>query len=153
MRRTLVLLVVVTAAAVAALAPPEAVASGCERLSLTGQSSLNPANGKVEGMFEGTLGGRPVAIHSSTTIVGQQQLGTALLLSTAHTFTLPDGSKVGTVDRALLLPTATPGVYHAFSRLEVVSGGSGWILGLGTIDLRQGVDANWRWVEGRICGA
>jgi hypothetical protein len=153
MQRVLSLLVLATVAAVAAgAASAPAGAKACAQLSLSGRTALNPATGTVDGTFVGTVDGRPTSIFSSTTILGQEQQGTILVIHTSHLLVLEDGTRLRTLDKARLKPTATPGVYRASSRLEIVSGGSGYLVGGGMIDFRGGLTAVWHDVRGLLCG-
>jgi hypothetical protein len=57
-----------------------------------------------------------------------------------------------TLDNARLVPSPTPGVSHAVSNVGVVSGGSGFMVGVGSIDFRSGITATWRHIHGQVCG-
>ena len=144
-------------AATAALsAAPVSVASpNCDRISLSGQTQLNFATGRIEGMLTGTLGGDPISIFSSTQILGQEQRGAVSFITTSHAFTVVggehDGEQLTTLDNARLVPTPTPGVFRAVSNLDVVSGGSGFLVAVGTLDFRGGITATWNRIHGQIC--
>jgi hypothetical protein len=152
MSRALSLLAIATAAALAtAAAPGSATAGGCARVSLTGQATLNPATGTVDGTLVGTIDGLPASVMSSTTILGREHQGTILVLRTSHVLTLGDGTRLATVDKARLAPSETPGLFHASARVEIVSGGGGYLVGTGTIDVRTGLTATWSRIRGLIC--
>ena len=150
MRSMLSLLAV--AALAAAAAPTPAAAGDCIRISLAGQTALNPATGAIEGVFTGTADGQPTSVASATTILGQEERGAVLFLTTSHLLTLPDGTQLRTLDNARLVQTPIAGVYHTVSRLEIVDGGSGFLVGVGTLDFRGGISATWKEVHGQVCG-
>lgn len=155
MRQLIATLLIVAAAALAA-APASLAGSNCERVALAGQTQLNFANGRIEGMLTGTMGGDPVTIFSSTAILEQKQRGQVTFIKTTHTFTViggeHDGKQLTTLDNAVLVPTRTAGVSAAVSHVGIVSGGSGFLVAVGTIDFRAGITATWRHIVGRVCG-
>jgi hypothetical protein len=137
--------------------PPTSVADpGCEQLSLSGQTQLNLANGRIEGVLTGTADGEPISIFSSTTILAQEQRGAVSFLTTSHAFTILNGEHAGaqltTLDNARLVATPTEGVSHAVSNVEIVSGGSGFQVANGKIDFRGGITATWKQIHGQVCG-
>jgi hypothetical protein len=147
----LVLLTAVLSAPATSVADP-----GCERISLSGQTQLNFANGLIEGVLTGTADGDPISILSSTTILGQEQRGAVSFLTTSHVFTVLSGEHAGaqltTLDNARLVPTPTAGVSHAVSNVDIVSGGSGFMVANGKIDFRGGITATWKHINGQVCG-
>lgn len=149
--RLLLSFAAVAAVAAATTAPAGATTNGCAPVALSGTTTLNVATGTVEGTFTGTIGHQPAVVHSVTTILGGEQRGAVMFLATTHTLTL-GAAQLRTSDNARLVPTPTPGVFHAVSRLEVVSGGTGFVVGVGEIDFRSGITATWKQIHGRICG-
>lgn len=154
--RKLIAPVLILVAAVLS-APPASVADpGCERISLSGQTQLNFATGRIEGVLSGTADGEPISIFSSTAILGQEQRGAVSFLTTSHAFTVLNGEHAGaqltTLDNARLVATPTAGVSHAVSNVDIVSGGSGFLVGNGKIDFRGGITATWNHINGQLCG-
>src|SRR5918996_2155854 len=145
--RKLIAAVVIAATAALSAAPVSVASPNCDRISLSGQTQLNFATGRIEGMLTGTLGGDPISIFSSTQILGQEQRGAVSFITTSHAFTVVggehDGEQLTTLDNARLVPTPTPGVFRAVSNLDVVSGGSGFLVAVGTLDFRGGITATW----------
>ena len=157
--RKLIAPVLIVVVAVLAAAPTSAAAgsrSGCETVHLTGQTQLNFANGRIEGMLTGTAGGDPISIFSSTAILEEKQRGSATFLKTTHAFTVVggehDGAQMTTLDNAVLVPSRTEGVSNAVSHVNIVSGASGFLVAVGSIDFRTGITATWKLIVGRVCG-
>jgi hypothetical protein len=154
--RRLIPAVLILVAAVFSTSAPAAAASDCERVSLSGQTQLNFANGRIEGVLTGTAGRDPISIFSSTAVLEQQERGSATFIKTTHAFTVVDGEHEGaqltTLDNGVLVQSRTPGVSHAVNHLRIVSGGSGFLVAVGSLDFRTGVTATWRHMVGRICG-
>jgi hypothetical protein len=155
--RKLIAPVLIVAAVAGLSAPTTAVAgSRCETVHLTGQTQLNFANGRIEGTLTGTAGRKPFSILSSTAILEEKQRGSATFLKTTHEFTVVggehDGKKMTTLDNAVLVPSRTEGVSNAASHVNIVSGASGFFVGVGSIDFRTGIVATWKLIVGRVCG-
>jgi hypothetical protein len=154
--RKLIAPVLILVAAVLSSPPTSVADPGCERISLSGQTQLNFANGRIEGVLSGTADGEPISIFSSTAILGQEERGAVSFLTTSHTFTVLNGEHAGalltTLDNARLVATPTEGVSHAVSNVDIVSGGSGFLAGVGSIDFRTGITATWRNIKGQVCG-
>jgi hypothetical protein len=149
------LLLTVAAAAALALgfqSSPALAASDCVLAQGSGQTQLNPGNGRIEGWFSFVIGGVPMNVFSSTEILAEEQRGAVSFLTTSHQLTLPDGTVVTTLDNARLVPTREPGVFHAVSNLDVVSGASGFLVGRGSIDFTGLPTATWPLATGRLCG-
>lgn len=146
------LLTIAAAAAVAlGLQSPAHAAADCVLVQGSGQTQLNPDNGRFEGTLNLVVGGVPMEVFSSTEIVAQEQRGAVLFLTTSHQLTFPDGTVITTLDNARLVPTRQPGVFHAVSNLDIVSGGSGFLFGRGTIDFTGLPTATWPLLTGRLC--
>jgi hypothetical protein len=155
MRKLIAPLLILVAAVLSA--PPTSVADpGCERISLSGQTQLNFVTGKIEGVLTGTADGDPISIFSRTAILAQEERGAVSFLTTSHTFTIVggehDGVQLTTLDNARLVPTPTAGVSHAVSNVDIVSGGSGFLVANGSIDFRAGITATWKHIHGQVCG-
>lgn len=154
--KKLMTLAALASVAATVLVPPSLAASDCVQTSLTGQAHLIFATGAIEGLLTGTMDGEPASVFSSTTITGQEERGSVLFLTTSHVLTIVDGAHAGkrlsTVDNARLVPLPTPGVFRAVSNLGIVGGGSGFFVGVGTIDFRAGITATWIEIHGQVCG-
>src|ERR687891_475509 len=107
MRKLIAPLLVLVAAVLSAPATSGAD-PGCEQISFSGQTQLNLANGRIEGVLTGTAEGEPISIFSSTAILGQEQRGAVSFLTTSHVFTVLNGQHAGvqltTLDNARLVP-------------------------------------------------
>lgn len=113
------------------------------------------------GVFQGTASvagdGQTVTAAVTTVLLGPPTAtpdGT-LLAATSHTFVFPDGSSFTTIDRAVLSPTVTPGLYR-LNTDAAIDGGTGSYANAcgslsvhGTINLISG-EVIWRFT-GRIC--
>ena len=154
--RQLIATLVIAAAAALAATPASLAGGSCEPIALAGQTQLNFGNGRIEGMLTGTLAREPISIFSSTAIVAQEQRGAVSFLTTSHTFTVVggahDGEQMTTLDHARLVPLPTAGVFRAVSNVDIVSGGSGFVTAIGTIDFRGGITATWTQMHGQVCG-
>jgi hypothetical protein len=152
----LIAFLVVAAAAALSAAPASLASPSCKPISVSGQTQLNFANGRIEGMLTGTLGRDPISISSSTAILAQEQRGAVTFITTTHAFTVVggehDGEQLTTLDNARLVPTPTAGVFRAVSNLDIVFGGSGFLVGVGMIDFRGGITATWDRIHGQVCG-
>jgi hypothetical protein len=148
------LLLTVAAAAALALGfqSPALAASDCVLVQGSGQTQLNPVNGRFEGTLNLVVGGVPMAVFSSTGIVAQEQRGAVSFLTTSHRLTLPGGTVITTIDNARLVASPEPGVFRAVSNLDVVSGASGFLFGRGTLDFTGLPIATWPLITGRLCG-
>jgi hypothetical protein len=148
------LVVIAVAAALGALASGSPALGSSDCVSARGSATtvLNPGNGRLEGWATFTIGGVTQQVFASTAILESDERGKVLFAVTSHEFTLESGHKVVTIDNARLVPTTEAGLYRLISRLEVVSGGSGFlVLGPGTLDLRRLPTATWE-TTGRLCG-
>ena len=113
------------------------------------------------GVFQGTAtisgNGQTVTAAVTTVLLGPPTAtadGT-LLAATSHTFVFPDGSTFTTIDRAVLSPTDTAGLYR-LNTDAAIDGGTGAYANAcgslsvhGTINLISG-EVIWRFT-GRIC--
>jgi hypothetical protein len=145
----------------------------CALFAVSGETNAAPRSEKVRGTghttainqntFQGTaevqVNGSTVTANVTTVLLGPPTLtedGT-LQAATSHTFVFPDGSSFVTLDRAVLSPTETPGVYRLNTRAAILGGtgiyadASGSLSIHGTINLISG-EVDWRF-EGRVGGA
>lgn len=137
-------------------APAATTASDCGKVTGTGNTfAIGPTT------FEGTatlnMNDQSVSSTVITNLLGAPKTGDdgTLHVETSHHFSFADGSSFTTLDKAVLSPTATPGVYDLNSRLEIVQGtgnfetACGRLSGHGTLNFITG-EAQW-WATGRIC--
>jgi hypothetical protein len=130
--------------------------SNCERVKGTGHTFATGPR-----VFQGTASvagdGQTVNVAVTTTLLGQPTAtedGT-LLAATSHTFVFPDGSTFTTIDRAVLSPTDTPGLYRINTDASIDRGtgdyanACGKLSIHGTIDLFGG-EVVWRYT-GQLC--
>jgi hypothetical protein len=147
-------LVVMVAMAVSVALPLESQALAgrdCELAQGSGQSQFDPVTGTFQGEFSFVVGGVPVSVSSSTEIVAEEFRGAIWFVTTSHRLTFPDDTALTTLDKARLVPTPEPGVFRAVSNLDVISGGSGFLVGVGTIDFSGLPTATWRLFTGQLC--
>ncbi|HVE57651.1 MAG TPA: hypothetical protein VNB22_12530 [Pyrinomonadaceae bacterium] len=128
----------------------------CSKLSGTGQTAA-----VAPGVFEGTaavkINGQTQNAAVTTYLLGAPTTAEdgTLKATTSHTFVFADGSSLTTLDRAVLSPTETPGLYNLNTQ-ATITGGTGIYANAcgslnihGTINLITG-QVDWRFT-GRIC--
>ena len=128
----------------------------CAKVKGTGNTAA-----VAQGVFQGTAAvdsnGQTQNVSVTTYLLGPPTViedGT-LHATTSHTFGFADGSSFTTLDRAVLSPTDTPGVYRLNTK-ATISGGTGIYANAcgslnihGTINLFSG-EVDWRFT-GRVC--
>lgn len=143
--------------------------SGCAKVKGTAEGTASgPATFVVT--FTGTTGGEPVTAVSTATLIEQTQGGDgAIRATTSHVFEFNDGSGTidgqcgagencfTTLDRAVLTPTETPGLFRLNSHLAIVSGSGayqdacGKLVAHGFINFAAAVPTvEWK-LNGRVC--
>jgi hypothetical protein len=140
----------------------------CGLLLFTNAAQANPDCAKVKGtgntaaIAQGVFQGTANFDQNRTATVTTYLLGAptetedgTLRATTSHTFVFADGSSFTTLDRAVLSPTDTPGLYNLNTKATVSSGlgnyanACGSLAIHGTINLVSG-QVIWRF-NGRIC--
>ena len=125
----------------------------CAKVKGTGNTAA-----VAQGVFQGTANfGQNQTAMVTTFLLGAPTItedGT-LHATTSHTFDFGNGNSFTTLDRAVLSPTDTPGVYRLNTR-ATISGGTGIYANAcgslnihGTINLFSG-EVDWRFT-GRVC--
>jgi hypothetical protein len=131
-------------------ATPALAASDCVIVNGSGSVVFDPTVGGFVGPVD--LDGDGLADATSTAFVFSlvpTDDGT-LHAVTSHEIVLTGGATFTTIDRAVLSPSDTPGLYRLNSDLEIESGASGTLKLHGDIHLIEGwAEAR---VHGRICG-
>ena len=157
MRRTLLALLIGLAVTVFAATPSQGetglrlgTLERCGFTTATGATVFDPTVGAFVGSADVTIGGRHETVPVQTVLLGQE-VGTdgVIRAKTSHRFHFASGTIV-TLDRAILTPTETPGVYTLRTSARVVSGGFGFLVIRGEIDLRGLPKAQWR-ATGFVC--
>jgi hypothetical protein len=122
----------------------------CQSLVATGETYFNGVG--FEGSALTNLGDLALGDFGDRTVtvalLDQQETGTGLLATTAHTFSGPDGV-FSTYDNARLVELS-PGLYRLDTQGSIVDGAWGHITVDGLVDLRRGW-ARW-YARGQVCG-
>jgi hypothetical protein len=130
--------------------------SNCETVKGTGHTFATQP-GTFQGTAYVTSERQTTNAAVTTTLLGAPTptADGTLLASTSHTFVFPDGSTFTTIDRAVLSPTDTPGLYR-LNTDAAIDGGTGAYANAcgdlsihGTINLITG-EVIWRFT-GRVC--
>jgi hypothetical protein len=128
----------------------------CTKISGTGQTAAVAA-----GVFEGTaavkINGQIQTAAVTTYLLGAPETtedGT-LKATTSHTFVFEDGSSLTTLDRAVLSPTSTPGLYDLNTRATITGGTGAFADACGSLNIHGTINlvtgqVLWRF-NGRVC--
>jgi hypothetical protein len=128
----------------------------CTKTSGTGQTAA-----VAQGVFEGTaavkIDGQSQNAAVTTYLLGAPETtedGT-LKATTSHTFVFADGSSLTTLDRAVLSPTATPGLYNLNTQATITGGTGAYADACGSLNIHGTINlisgqVDWRFT-GRLC--
>ena len=112
----------------------------------------------AQGVFQGTANfGKNQTATVTTYLLGaptETEDGT-LRATTSHTFVFADGSSFTTLDRAVLSPTDTPGLYNLNTRATITGGTGNYANACGSLSIHGTINlisgqVIWRFT-GRIC--
>jgi hypothetical protein len=130
---------------------PAAIArEDCSVVNGSASVVFDPAVGGFVGPVDLDADGAPDAISTATVLSIVPSEDGTLHAVTSHVVVLTSGATFTTLDRAILSPKDTPGLYRLNTDAPITSGASGKLKIHGEVHLIEGwaeVD-----VHGRICG-
>jgi hypothetical protein len=131
------------------LSTPALADEGCVIVNGSGSVVFDPTVGGFVGPVDLDGDGAPDATSTAFVLSLEPSDDGTLHAVTTHRIVMMDGTSITTLDRAVLSPTDTAGLYRLNSDLTIVTGGSGKLRLHGDIHLIEG------WaiadVHGRIC--
>ena len=126
---------------------------GCANVKGTGNTQAI-----AEGAFQGTADfGQNQTATVTTYLLGAPTASDdgTLHAVTSHTFTFADGSSFTTLDRAVLSPTETPGLYNLNTKATITNGTGNYANACGSLNIHGTINlvtgqVVWRFT-GKVC--
>lgn len=131
-----------------AVAPPVDAARTCKSISGSATTFFNGT--AFVGAADITILRTPHAALVTTHVLSQVVVGGTIRATTSHHIVF-DGHHLVTLDRAMIIPTSTPGVFLLRTSARIVEGGSGVLAIVGRLDFRGVPTATWGIARGVVC--